>query len=90
VDNWKKVVSSDEMMISRVRTFGKTNYYSRIHHHQFHSHQAQQTIQGGGGKMMLWGCTTFCLVLGMHAGTMGKGNSDVSFKVVQDYVQQSL
>lgn len=39
VDDWKHVMFSNETMISRVGTFGKSYYHCRPDHRQFHRHQ---------------------------------------------------
>ena len=88
VDDWKKVMFSDETIISRFGSFGKSYYHSRRDHRQFQPHQVRPTLQGGGGKMMLWGCITFFGV-GDASWMQDKVDSDAYLTVVTDYVRQS-
>lgn len=55
VDGWKRVMLSDESMISRVGSFGRKYYYSDYEHKRLLPHQVRPTPQGGGGKMLIWG-----------------------------------
>jgi hypothetical protein len=45
-------------------------------------------MQGGGGKMMIWGCITF-FGPGDAGWIQGKVDSDSYLDVVRDYVRQS-
>src|ERR1700743_1939485 len=88
VDNWKRVMFSDETMVSRLGSFGKSYYHCQTNHRQFHPRQVKATLQGGGGKMMVWGCITFFGV-GDASWIKETITSDVYLDVVQDYVRQS-
>jgi hypothetical protein len=79
---------SDETVISRIGSFAKSYYYSRPDHRSVHPDQVQPTIQGGGGKMMLWGCIIF-FVSGDLGWIKEKINSEVYLDIVKDYVPQS-
>lgn len=59
VDDWKNVMFSDETMFSKIGSFGKPHHYRRPKHKRLKPHQIQKTKQGGGGKLMMWGCMTF-------------------------------
>lgn len=59
VEDWKRVVFSDETMVSRIGSFGKQFYYSNKKHRQRHQHHFIHKMQHGGGKVMLWGCITY-------------------------------
>src|SRR5690554_3015679 len=59
VDDWKRVMLSDETVISRTGSFGRKYYYSRPKHKCFQPLQVPGVQQGGGGKMLLWGCVTY-------------------------------
>lgn len=59
MNDWKKVMSSDETMISRFGSLGKSYCHSRRGRRRFLPHQVLPTLQGEGRKMMVWGCITF-------------------------------
>lgn len=59
VDDWNKAMSSDETIISRVGSFGRQYHYSDAEHMRNLPHQIRRVVQGGGGKMMIWGCLTY-------------------------------
>ena len=88
VDDWKKVMFSDETMISRVGSFGKSYYHCKPEHRAFHHHQIKPTLQGGGGKMMLWGCITFFGV-GDAGWLHERITADVYLDAVRDYIRKS-
>lgn len=88
VNDWKKVMFSDETIISRIGSFGKAYYHSRPNHRRLQPHQVRQTMQGGGGKMMVWGCITFSGV-GDACWIQDTIDSDFYLDIVNDYVCQS-
>ena len=60
VEQWARVMFSDETIISRVGSFGRKYYYSsKPRYRRFLAHQVKETQQGGGGKIMVWGCLTY-------------------------------
>lgn len=85
VDDWKRVMFTDESVISRVGSFGRKYYYSDKEHKRLLPHQVHLTPQGGGGKMLIWGCITF-----FGAGDLcrihGTLNSEFLLTVLNDYV----
>lgn len=40
-------------------SFGRQYYYSDPKHNCLQPHQVRSTLQGGGGKMLIWGCIAF-------------------------------
>lgn len=89
VEEWKKVMFSDESMVSRVGSFGRHYYYSDPEHKKYMPHQVQRTSQGGGGKMMIWGCITYNRP-GDLSWIKGGMNAEMYLEVLQDYVVQSF
>ena len=89
VDDWKRVMFSDESMISRVGSFGRKFYYSDREHKRLQPHQVRRMQQGGGGKMMVWGCITF-FGPGDLSRIHGTLNSDLYLDVLKDYVCSSF
>jgi hypothetical protein len=85
IADWKRVMFSDESMVSRVGSCGRKFYYSDHEHKRLQPHQVRRMQRGGGGKMMIWGCITFfghgdlCRI----NGTLG---SDLYLDILRDYV----
>ena len=50
LDDWKRVMFSDETLISRFGSFGRQYFYSDREHRRFEAHQVKKTKQGGGGS----------------------------------------
>lgn len=88
VDDWKNVMFSDETMVSRIGTFGRKFYYRRPGNKRILPHQIQKTKQGGGGKIMIWGCMTFYGV-GDACWLKEMVNSETYVDVLQEYVLAS-
>ena len=89
VDDWKRVMLSNESVISRVGSFGRNYFYSDRGHRRLLPHQVHPMPQDGGGKMMVWGCITF-----FGAGDLCRinGTLDSEFyrEVLNDYVLASF
>jgi transposase len=88
VEQWSKVMFSDETTISRVGSFGKKFYYSSLLHKRLKPHQVKGTKQGGGGKIMVWGCMTYHGV-GDASWISGRINAEAYIDVLKDYVLAS-
>lgn len=58
VDDWKRVIWSDETKINRFQSDGKEYYWHRPHE-TLRKHQVKQTVKHGGGSLMVWGCFTW-------------------------------
>ena len=85
VDDWSRVLFSDESMVSRVGSFGRRYYYSDSEHKRLAPHQVRPTQHGGGGRMMIWGCITF-FGPGDLCRITGSLNSELYLEALQDYV----
>lgn len=88
VDEWKNVMFSDETIISRIGSFGRKFYYKRPGNNSVQPHQVQSKKQGGGGKIMVWGCMTYYGV-GDACWLPKKVNADTYVSVLDDYVLAS-
>lgn len=55
IDQWKKVIWSDETKVNRVGTDGRSYYWSRLGE-PLQQHQVHRTVKHGGGSVMAWGC----------------------------------
>jgi hypothetical protein len=59
LEDWKRVMFSDETIVSRIGSFGKQYFYSNKEHKHQHQHHFSAKMQHGGGKIMLWGCISY-------------------------------
>lgn len=65
VDDWKRVIWSDESKINRYLSDGKSYYWHRPNE-QLQQHQVKQTMKHGGGGIMVWTCFTWWNVGPIH------------------------
>jgi len=86
LDQWRTVMFSDEAMFCRVGTCGKQYYYKRPQRKTLEDHQTTPTKQGGGGKILVWGCMTY-YGLGDSCWFPGKINSENYVKeILEEYL----
>jgi transposase len=85
VEDWKNVMFSDETIISRIGSYGKKYYYKRPGDKTRRPHHIKKTMQGGGGKMMIWGCITY-FGLGDACWIPYRLDSVSYVEVLKDYV----
>lgn len=88
VEDWKRVMFSDETIISRVGSYGRKFYYKRPQNKLPGLVSIKRVKQGGGGRMMIWGCITYYGV-GDACWIPGKVNSSTYLEVLQDYLLSS-
>lgn len=55
VDDWKRVLWSDETKVNRIGSDGRIWHY-RQHGAPLTSRNVQPTVKHGGGSLMVWGC----------------------------------
>ena len=58
IDDWKRVIWSDEVKINRYGSDGK-NYAWKRPHENLQPRHVQQTVKHGGGNIMVWSCITW-------------------------------
>ncbi|EIE87955.1 hypothetical protein RO3G_12666 [Rhizopus delemar RA 99-880] len=58
VDDWKRVIFSDETKVNRFASDGKA-YAWKLPHEELNSRHVQQTVKHGGGNIMVWSCLTW-------------------------------
>lgn len=78
VDDWKRVIWSDETKINRFQSDGKAYFWSRPHE-TIQKHHVKQTVKHGGGSLMVWGCFTW-----WHLGPIVRINGIMK---KEDYLQ---
>jgi transposase len=88
VEDWKNVMFSDETVISRIGSFGRKFYYKRQCNKKIMPHHIKKTKQGGGGKIMIWGCITYFGV-GDACWLQGGVDAEAYVNVLKDYVLSS-
>lgn len=88
VEDWKQVMFSDEVLFTRVSTSGREFYYKRPGDQTIRPHHTRRTVQGGGGKIFIWGCITSYGV-GDLCWLPGTINSSAYINILDDYVLAS-
>lgn len=85
IDDWMRVMFSDETLICRVGHYGRRYYYGTPKDKRLRSHQVRNRKQGGGGKILMWGCITY---FGVGDACRFKGGVDAEMyvNVLRDYV----
>ena len=84
VDNWKKVIWSDETKINCVGSDGQQYVWKRVGE-KLNDRQIQGTVKFGGGSVMVWGCMTWDGV-----GTMTKVEGRMTSKAYTSILEHSL
>src|SRR5689334_6120542 len=85
LEGWKNVMFSYETLISRIGSYGRKYYFKKRGDTSIRPHHFKKTKQGGGGKMMIWGCITYFGV-GDACWIPDKMNSVFYVEVLKDYV----
>lgn len=88
VEDWKKVMFSDECLFERFSTRGRQYYYSNAEHRQRHTHHFRPKKSGCGGKIQVWGCITYHGV-GDLEWVEGNMEKEHYVKVLRQYVKAS-
>lgn len=91
VEDWKRVIWSDETKINRFQSDGKQYYWHRPHE-TIQKHQVKETVKHGGGSLMVWGCFTWWHIgpLVKICGIMRKENYlDILQTNLTDFVDKS-
>lgn len=78
VEDWKRVIWTDETKINRYQSDGKAYYWHRPNE-KLQKHQVKETLKHGGGSLMVWGCFTW-----WHIGPLIKINGIMK---KEDYLQ---
>ena len=89
VDDWKRVVWSDETKINRFGSDGRSWTYKKVGENTLVDREVQETLKFGGGSVMMWGCMLwegpgFCCKID---GNMDK---ELYTQILEEELQQSL
>ena len=88
VDDWKKVVWSDETKINRLGSDGRKWVWKKAGE-GLSDRLVQGTQKFGGGSLMMWGCMLWDGV-GYACKIDGKMDGELYTKILQDDLQESL
>ena len=88
VEDWKKVVWSDETKINRLGSDGRKWVWKKAGE-DLNERLVQGTVKFGGGSLMVWGCMLWDGV-GYACRIDGKMDGDLYVKILEEDVQASL
>lgn len=88
VEDWKKVIWSDETKINRYESDGRVWAWKRPHG-GLQDHHVQGTVKHGGGHIMLWGCITACGI-GNFCKIEGNMDSAVYTDILSDELLNTI
>ena len=88
LEDWKRVVWSDETKINRIGSDGRKWVWKRAGE-QLSPRLVEETVKVGGGHLMFWGCMTWEGV-GYGCNIEGKMDADLYVKIMEDELQRSM
>jgi len=88
VDDWKRVVWTNETKVNRLGSDGKQWVWKR-EGEGLNNRLVQGTVKFGGGSLMFWGCM-FWEGVGYGTKIDGRMDSDLFVSILEDELQQSL
>ncbi|KAG0803659.1 hypothetical protein G6F20_013331 [Rhizopus arrhizus] len=88
VDDWKRVIFSDETKINRFGSDGKA-YTWKLPHEELNSRHIQQTVKHGGGNIMVWSSITWEGV-GWIVDVGHRMNSEAYLEVLKDDLLKTM
>ncbi|CAI7835425.1 unnamed protein product [Closterium sp. NIES-54] len=88
IDDWKRVVWSNETKICRFSSDGRSWAWIREDCHM-ESHHVKQTVKHGGGSIMIWGCMKYNGG-GFMCKIEGRMNGELYRSILQDELQQTI
>ena len=88
VDDWKRVIWSDETKINRIGSDGRKWAWKKAGE-GLSDRLVEGTVKFGGGSVMMWGCMTWDGV-GMACKIDGKMDANLYVQILEDELQQTL
>jgi transposase len=88
IDDWKRVIWSDETKINRLGSDGRKWAWKKAGE-GLSDRLVQGTLKFGGGSLMMWGCMTWEGV-GYAAKIDGRMDGDLYLQILKDELQQTL
>ncbi len=88
VEDWKRVIWSDETKINRIGSDGKQWVWKQVGEGLI-SREVQGTVKFGGGKIMVWGCMGWEGV-GQLAEVEGRMDADQYVAILEDHLVPSI
>ena len=88
IEEWKKVVWSDETKINRLGSDGRKWVWKKAGE-PLNNRQVEGTVKFGGGNLMMWGCMMW-EVVGYGCRIEGKMDADLYTQILEDELQNSL
>jgi hypothetical protein len=88
VDDWKRVVWSDETKINRLRSDGRKWVWKKAEE-SLSDRLVEGTLKFGGGFLMMWGCM-FWEDVGYGCKIDGRMDADLYTQILEDKLQESL
>src|SRR3954470_6979147 len=88
VDDWHKVVWSDETKINRLGSDG-WEWCWKYRGESLSNRICQPTVKHGGGSLMVWGCMT-AKGIGYMTKIEGNMNADLYCQILRDELMDSL
>src|SRR5713226_1137107 len=88
MEDWKRVIWSDEMKINRIGSDGKQWVWKQVGEGLI-SREVQGTVKFGGGKIMVWGCMGWEGV-GQLAEVEGRMDGDQYVAILEDHLVPSI
>jgi len=88
VDDWKRVIWSDETKINRIGSDGKQWVWKKVGEGLI-EREVQGTVKFGGGNIMVWGCMGWNGV-GQLAEVEGRMNADQYVDILKNHLLPSM
>ena len=88
IEDWKKVIWSDETKINRLGSDGR-KYTWKEKGEGLSDRLVEGTIKFGGGNLMMWGCMTW-EGIGYSTRIEGKMDADLYCDILREELQQTL
>jgi transposase len=88
VDDWKRVIWSDETKINRMGSDGRKWVWKKPSNTLI-SREIQPTMKFGGGNLMFWGCMT-AKGVGYGCRIDGRMNADIYTSILNDFLLPTI